>query len=106
MIELEEAVRHDGGAWLKFMKLPQVEQQQDEKAAAKKAPAKKGAQSAEELKPVFGKAWVDLSELKKPGAKFLEQRVPIQTIAPAIKESHDGVDSWVDQEDFEEVFEP
>ena len=106
MIELEEAVRHDGGAWLKFMKLPNIEPVVDEKAGAKKGGGKKGGPSVDDLKPVYGKAWVDLSELQNPGAKSFEQRVEIQTIPPAIKESLDGTDTWIDQEEFEEVFEP
>ena len=45
------------------MKLPNIEAQVDEKAAGKKAAGKKGGPSAEDVKPTFGKAWVDFSEL-------------------------------------------
>jgi hypothetical protein len=68
------------------MKLPHIEAPADEKAGAKKGGAKKGGPSLEDIKPVFGKAWVDLSELQKPGATVLEQRVFVQTIPPAVKE--------------------
>lgn len=88
------------------MKLPHIEAPADEKAGAKKGGAKKGGPSLEDIKPVFGKAWVDLSELQKPGATVLEQRVFLQTIPPAVKESTDGTDRYVDAEEFDEVFEP
>ena len=58
------------------------------------------------MKPVFAKAWVDLSELQKPGATVIEQRVELQTVAPAVKESAEGTDRWLDAEEFEDVFEP
>ena len=47
------------------MKLPQPEINVPEEKGAKKAPpaAKKGGAPTDELKPVFGRAWVDLSDL-------------------------------------------
>ena len=42
LIELEEAVKNDGGCWLNFMKLPQPEAPVEEKGG-KKAPPKKAA---------------------------------------------------------------
>lgn len=41
LIELEEAIKNDGGCWLKFMKLPQPETPVEDKGG-KKAPPKKG----------------------------------------------------------------
>ena len=42
LIELEEAVKNDGGCWLKFMKLPQLEAPPEEKGGKKAPPPKKG----------------------------------------------------------------
>lgn len=61
LIELEEAIKNDGGCWLTFMKLPAPEAPVEEKGG-KKAPPKKG-QNLDDLKPTFGRAWVDLTEL-------------------------------------------
>ena len=41
LIELEEAIKNDGGCWLTLMKLPQPEAPAEEKGG-KKAPPKKG----------------------------------------------------------------
>jgi len=68
LIELEEAIKNDGGCWLKFMKLPQAEAPVEEKGAKKAPPPKKGGAILDDIKPVFGRAWVDLSDLKRPGA--------------------------------------
>ena len=65
LIELEEAIKNDGGCWLTLMKLPQPEAPPEEKG--KKAPPKKG-QNMDDIKPIFGKAWVDLTDLQKPGS--------------------------------------
>lgn len=74
LVEIEELVRCDRGCWLRFMKLPPAAADAD--AAAKKAPAKgaKGA-PADDLKPVFGKAWVSFADLLKPGTCETKQRV-------------------------------
>lgn len=60
LVEIEEMVKSDKGCWLRFMKLP-PQQNEAEAAGGKKAPAK-GAKGApvDELKPVFGRAWVSL----------------------------------------------
>ena len=85
LIEIEEAIKNDGGCWLKFMKLPAPEAPAEEKGGKKAAP-KKG-QNVDDLKPTFGKAWVDLTELKKPGANTITQRVALETCAPTMKEA-------------------
>lgn len=61
LVELEEFVKTDKGCWLRFMKLPPPADAAD--AAAKK-PAK-GAKGAptDDLKPVFGRAWVSFADL-------------------------------------------
>ena len=69
LIEFEEAVKNDGGCWLTLLKLPQQEAPAEEKGGKKAAP-KKG-QNADEVKPIFGKAWVDLTDLQKPGANTI-----------------------------------
>lgn len=104
LIELEEAIKNDGGCWLTLMKLPQPEAPAEEKGGKKAAP-KKG-QNLDDLKPVFGRAWVDLSDLKKPGANNLTTRVHLETCAPVMKEAQETGDVWVEQEEFEPLFEP
>ena len=48
-----------------------------------------------------------MSDLNQPGATKTSKRVYIETIAPAVKETREeGGDVWVDQEEFEPVFEP
>ena len=108
MIDLEEAVIKDKGCWLTLMKVPQTEPVADDKGAAgaKKAAPKKGGQSADEMKPTFGRAWLDLSELSRPGATYMTKRVFLETIPPATKETTEQGEVWVDQEEFEQVFEP
>jgi hypothetical protein len=65
LIEFEEAVREEGGCWLKLMKVPAPEQTEGADAKGGKAAPKKGAKgpSADDLKPQFGKAWVSLADL-------------------------------------------
>lgn len=107
LIELEEAITRNQGCWLILSKCPAIEAPAEEKAGGKKAAAKKGQANAEDLKPIFGKAWLDLSDLNQPGATKTSKRVYIETIAPAVKETREeGGDVWVDQEEFEPVFEP
>ena len=86
------------------MKIPLPEPPAEEKGG-KKAPPKKGAQ-VDDLKPTFGRAWVDLTDLQKPGSNTISQRVFLETCAPAIKEAQESGDVWVDQEEFEPLFEP
>lgn len=52
------------GCWLYFDKLPPPEEEDPKKA---KAPAAKGKVPIEELKPTFGKTWVDFTWLRYPG---------------------------------------
>ena len=61
-----------------------------EEAKGKKPPAKGKATQAEEVKPIFGKAWIDLSDLKQPGAKSTVKRVFLTTCPTAVKEIVDG----------------
>lgn len=104
LIELEEAIKNDGGCWLTLMKLPLPEAPAEEKGGKKAAP-KKG-QNVDDLKPIFGRAWVDLTDLQKPGANTTIQRVFLETCPTAIKEAQESEDVWVDQEEFDPVFEP
>lgn len=104
LIELEEAIKNDGGCWLTFMKLPQAEAPAEEKGG-KKAPPKKG-QNLDDLRPTFGRAWVDLTELQKPGANSTSKRVFLETLAPVMKEAQEQGEIWVDQEEFDNLFEP
>jgi len=106
LIEFEEAVNQDLGVWLKFMKVPAPENLMDPPPGAKKAAPKGKGPNPDDLKPVFGKAWVSLDDLAQPGATETVQRVFIETIAPAVKENQEGQDVFIDQEEFEQVFEP
>ena len=76
LVEMEELVRYDRGCWLRFMKVPPSSNDAD--AGAKKAPAK-GAKGAptDDLKPVFGRAWVSFADLLKPGSTETKQRVQL-----------------------------
>lgn len=66
--------------YLYIDKLPPPEEEDPKKAAAKAAP-KKGA--AEELKPVHGKVWLDLSLLAEPGQYYLDLKQTVETILPS-----------------------
>lgn len=105
LIELEEAIKNDGGCWLTFMKLPAPEAPAEDKGGKKAPPPKKG-QSADDMKPIFGRAWVDLSDLAKPGANNCSRRVFLETCAPANKEAQESGEVWVDQEESDPLFEP
>jgi hypothetical protein len=96
LIEFEEFVRDDGGLWLTFSKLPITEPVQQEEAKGKKPPPKGKATQAEEAKPVFGKAWIDLTELRQPGSRQICKRVDLSTCPPAVKEVVDGQEVWHD----------
>jgi len=70
LIEFEEAIRNEGGAWLKLMKVPIPEPTDGAvDAKGKAAPKAKGkGPSTDDLKPQFGRAWVDFKDLQKPGS--------------------------------------
>ena len=65
LIEVEESVKYDHGTWIRFMKVPAAAPETDAKG---KAPAKGKGAPTEELKPVFGKGWVNFEDLNKPGS--------------------------------------
>lgn len=70
MIEFEESVSKDKGCWIKFNKLtpPEEEVLDPKAAAAKKAPPKGGkGVTSEDMRPVFGIAWLSLEDLLVPG---------------------------------------
>jgi len=50
----------------------------------------------DDLKPIFGRAWVDLSDLAKPGANNCTRRVFVETCAPCMKEAAENGEVWVD----------
>ena len=96
LIEFEEFVTHDKGCWVKFMKLPPLEEEilDPKAAAAKKAPPKggKGA-TLEDLKPVYGRAWLSFEDLLIPGGLETKQRISLETCQPLIKKvGDDGVE--------------
>lgn len=64
LIELEEAVKIDGGCWVKFIKAPNTNPAQAAAAgAAKGAPPKAKGAPADDAKPVIGKAWLSFADL-------------------------------------------
>ena len=94
------------------MKLPPPEDQPvDPKAAAgaKGAPAKGAPKGGVvvELKPSFGRAWINLESLMQPGAVEVKQRVFVETCPPLVKKmGEDGVERLVQTEDaYETIYE-
>jgi len=103
LIELEDAVKEDGGCWLKFIKVPNTNPGQAQAAAGKGAPPKGKGAPVDDLKPTFSKAWMDLSELRKPGSTSTTVRVHLETCASCTKEADS--DKYVDNEEITQVFE-
>jgi hypothetical protein len=96
------------------MKLPPSEEPAggDPKAAAAKgAPAKgapaKGAPAGGDMKPYFGRAWLNLDALLQPGALEVKQRVFLETCPPMVKKAgEDGIERYVwSEEPFDNIFE-
>ena len=110
LVEFEEQVSKEKGCWLRFSKLlPPEEEITDPKAAAaaKKAPPKGGKGAPiEDLKPVFGRAWVSFEDLLVPGGIETKQRALLQTCPPLVKRADEaGAERLVEAEEFEQVFE-
>lgn len=112
MVEFEEWVQRDKGCWVRFMKLvPAEDAGADPKAAAaaKGAPPKGAPKpgGASEMKPIFGRAWINFDDLLKPGALETKQRVYLETCHPMVKKAgEDGIERYVPSEEpFESVFE-
>lgn len=60
----------------------------------------------EELKPVFGKAWINFEDLLKPGETTIRQRVYLETCPPINKKANDeGTEEEVEETEFDRVFE-
>ena len=78
----------------------------DAGAKGGKAPAKGKGAVADDLKPVYGRAWVSFSDLQQPGATETKQRVYLETCAPITKKvNEDGTEEEVQETEFEKVFE-
>lgn len=114
IVEFEESVIRDQGCWLRLMKLPPAEDPAggDPKAAAGKgAPAKgapaKGAPAGGDMKPQFGRAWLNMEALLSPGALETKQRVFLETCPPMVKKAgEDGVERYTQSEEpYDNVFE-
>ena len=105
LIELEEAVKVDGGFWLRFMKVPNANPAAvAAQAGAKGAPAKAKAPVTDEPKPIISKAWVSLEALRKPGATKTSIRVALETCPTCVKEGENS-DKYVDNEEVIPFFE-
>lgn len=76
LVELEESIKSEEGCWVYFNKvLPKPDE--DEKDNKKK-PKGKGA-PVEEAKPVFGRAWLDLTNFKEPGETKISTKIFLET---------------------------
>mmetsp|Transcript_23205 Transcript_23205/g.17630 ORF Transcript_23205/g.17630 Transcript_23205/m.17630 type:complete len:169 (+) Transcript_23205:532-1038(+) len=110
LVEFEEQVGREGGCWLRFNKLPPPEEEQDPKAPQKKQPPPKAGKGGvvEEMKPVFGRGWLDFTDLQKPGATEIKQRVFLETCRPLVKKmGENNMETYVEAEgEFEPTFEP
>jgi len=95
----EQEINDSKGTWLYFDKLPPSEEEaaaKGGKPAAGKPGAKPGASAGEEMKPVNGRVWLDLTQFSDPSqsASLTQQRFIVQTVqkpAPA-----DGSEAPVD----------
>lgn len=76
LIELEECVKAETGVWVFFNKLLPKE---DDEAHDTKKKGKGKSAAVEEEKPVYGRAWLDLSSLKDPGETKVEARIFLET---------------------------
>lgn len=104
LIELEEAVKVDGGCWVKFIKAPNANPATAVAAAgAKGAPPKAKGAPADEAKPIIGKAWLNLADLQKPGCTTATVRVHLETCASCSKEGE--TDKYIDSEEVVPLFE-
>ena len=93
---------NEKGCWVILEKLvPKEEEPAAGSAKKPAAPAKgKGPTTADELKPFFAKAWLDLRPLLHPGAKTFHQNIFLQTqslvsnsVGRATPGSEDGQDT-------------
>ena len=109
LVEFEEAVIRNGGCWLSFYKGPAPAAggaPPTADKAAKAPPAKGKAPAADELKATVGRAWVSLEAFLAPGCTKTEQRIKLETVAPATKETNaEGVEQIVDGTEVTPVFE-
>jgi hypothetical protein len=108
LVEFEEAVIRDGGCWLTLVKaVPSAAPAPAATdAKGKAAPAKGKAPPADDLKPVIGRAWVSLEKFMTPGSTKTVQRINLETVAPAVKETTpEGVEKYVDSAEPTPVFE-
>lgn len=103
LIELEEAVKNEGGCWIKFIKAPSPNPNAAA-AGGKAAPAKGKPVTTDEVKAIVGKAWLNLEELSKPGSCKTSQRVFLETCATASKENPES-DKYIDAEEVVPFFE-
>lgn len=62
LLELEEAVKSEGGCWIKFIKAPSANPVATA-AGGKGAPPKAKPVATDDIKPIVAKAWLDLSAL-------------------------------------------
>jgi predicted Zn-dependent protease len=88
LIELEETIKTEQGCWIYFSKLlPKEEEEAPD--PKKKGKGGKGAPTEDE-KPVYGRAWLDLSTLKEPGETKVEAKITLETAeAPKAKPKED-----------------
>jgi hypothetical protein len=103
--ELESMVNDKKGVFLEFSKAPPQEAEEVAADPKKKGAPAKGKAPGEELKPTFGKAWVDFTPFVIPGGKESEQRVFIQTVHPKKEEKGEDAPEEPATEELGDVFE-
>jgi hypothetical protein len=110
LIEFEEIVKEEKGAWLTFMRIPTPENSVElEKDAKGKPIAKKGGgkgPSPDEIRPTFGSVWVSFEALNKPGVTTMTQRVQIGSMAAVERREEEGEIIWEDELETPDLFEP
>lgn len=85
-MKFESNVTDQNGCWIYLDKIVPKDEEPVAAAGAgaakKPPPPAKGKASlpTEEIKPTFGKAWIDLTQLMHPGATTLSQRIFVQQI--------------------------
>jgi len=105
LIELEEYITDEKGCWIFFNKVLPKEDEEVPDPKKKGKPAK-GA-SAEDDKPIYGRAWLDLSTLKEPGETKISARIYLKTtqLAQPKIENEEGAEAQLEPNENEEVKE-
>jgi hypothetical protein len=75
LLKFENDVNEERGQWIYFDKLPPIEEEDPKKKAAAK-----GKVVSEEVKPVSGRAWIDLTAFQGSSGNSLEYKALLETV--------------------------